>query len=78
MAKKTERFEEHLEVLERIVDELESGELSLDDSLKRFEEGVKRLKSCRGLLAKAEERVKVLLGDAEVEPEEEPFEGGEA
>ncbi|MHC4731942.1 MAG: exodeoxyribonuclease VII small subunit, partial [Planctomycetota bacterium] len=36
---KTEGFEEHLQALERLVEELESGDLTLDDSLKRFQEG---------------------------------------
>ena len=72
-----EGFEEHLDALEKIVDELEGGELSLDDSLKRFEEGVKRLKSCRTLLNKAEEQVKILVRGAGGEVGEEPFEGDE-
>jgi exodeoxyribonuclease VII small subunit len=73
MAKK-EGFEEHLQALERLVEELESGDLTLDDSLKRFEEGVKRLRSCRELLAKAEDSVKILVQNAEGELAEEPFE----
>ena len=77
-ARKTEGFEEHLEALEGIVEDLEGGELSLDEALKRFEEGVKRLKTCRELLTKAEERVKILVRDAEGELEEEPFESEEA
>ena len=64
----TEGFEDHLEALERIVEELESGELSLDDSMARFEEGVKRLKSCTSMLEAAEKRVNILVRGAE-----EPF-----
>ena len=78
MAGKHEGFEDHLAALERLVDELETGELTLDDSLQRFEEGVKRLKSCRELLAKAEDRVKVLVRNAEGELSEEPFESEDA
>ncbi|MHC4547437.1 MAG: exodeoxyribonuclease VII small subunit [Planctomycetota bacterium] len=79
MAKrKAEGFEDHLEALERIVDELESGELTLDDSLKRFEEGVARLKTCRELLDAAEDRVRILVRDADGELAEEPFESEEA
>ncbi|MHC4971395.1 MAG: exodeoxyribonuclease VII small subunit [Planctomycetota bacterium] len=73
MAKK-EGFEDHLRALERLVEELESGDLTLDDSLKRFEEGVKRLRTCRELLAKAEDSVKILVKNAEGELAEEPFE----
>ncbi len=63
-----EGFEDHLEALERIVEELESGELSLDDSMARFEEGVKRLKSCTSMLEAAEKQVNILVRGAE-----EPF-----
>lgn len=76
-ATKTEGFEEHLEALEGIVEDLEGGELTLDEALKRFEEGVKRLKTCRELLSKAEDRVKILVRDAEGELKEEPFESEE-
>ena len=71
---KPEGFEDHLQALERLVEELESGDLTLDDSLKRFEEGVKRLRSCRDLLTKAEDHVKILVQNAEGELAEEPFE----
>jgi exodeoxyribonuclease VII small subunit len=74
MARKAEGFEDHLQALERLVEELESGDLTLDDSLKRFEEGVKRLRSCRELLARAEDQVKILVKDADGELAEEPFE----
>ena len=63
-----EGFEDHLEALERIVEELESGELTLDDSMARFEEGVKRLKSCTSMLEAAEKQVNILVRGAE-----EPF-----
>lgn len=64
----TEGFEQHLETLERIVEELESGELSLDESMARFQEGVKRLKACTAMLDAAEQQVKILI-----EGTEEPF-----
>ena len=70
---KTESFEDHLEVLEKIVDELESGELALEGSLERYQEGVKRLKSCYGLLQKAERKVKALVRNEDGELTEEPF-----
>ncbi len=70
---KTESFEDHLEVLEKIVDELESGELELEASLERYQEGVKRLKSCYGLLQKAEGKVKALVRNEDGELTEEPF-----
>jgi exodeoxyribonuclease VII small subunit len=78
MAKTRPRFEEHLARLEKIVEELEGGNLTLDDSLARYEEGVKALKKCYEILREAEKRVEVLLKSedgalktAPFEPEEE-------
>ena len=58
--KKTQTFETQLVELEEIVEQLESGELNLDDSLKKFEEGVKLFKSCKEKLSKAEKKIAVL------------------
>ncbi len=77
MATRKEGFEDHLEALEKIVEQLEQGDLTLDAALQRFEEGVTRLKTCRELLTKAEEKVKILVRDAEGELKEEPFESEE-
>ncbi len=54
-------FEEALERLEKTVDQLESGELSLEESIKAFEDGIELSKLCRNKLEKAEDRVKKLL-----------------
>lgn len=54
-------FEKKLTRLEDIVEKMESGDLSLDDSLKLFEEGVKLSRDCQSQLTAAEEKVKVLL-----------------
>ena len=61
--KKKPTFEEGLQRLEEIVEELESGALSLDDSLARYEEGAAFLKRCRELLASAERKIEVLVKD---------------
>ncbi|MEJ2721104.1 MAG: exodeoxyribonuclease VII small subunit [bacterium] len=53
-------FEESMEKLEAIVDELEKGNFTLDESIAKFEEGLKLGKHCRELLEKAEKRIKVL------------------
>ena len=66
-AKKQPAFEASLERLENIVESLESGELSLEDSLKVFEEGVALTRSCQKSLADAEQKVRQLTlenGDA--------------
>ena len=72
MARK-EGFEAHLEALEEIVEQLESGELDLDGSLERYQEGVKRLKSCYDLLREAERKVTMLVRDADGSLREEPL-----
>ncbi|MGQ0614582.1 MAG: exodeoxyribonuclease VII small subunit [Planctomycetaceae bacterium] len=74
MAKaRAEGFEEHLKELERILEELEGGDLTLDASLGRYQEGIARLKTCYDLLSKAEKQVTVLQRDAEGNLKEEPF-----
>ncbi|MDI6840057.1 MAG: exodeoxyribonuclease VII small subunit [bacterium] len=55
------KFEEALERLEQIVDILERGEVSLDDSLKLYEEGQSLIKFCKEKLEKAEAKVKELV-----------------
>ena len=57
------KFEEALGRLETLVQSLERGDLSLDESLKAFEEGVKLSKNCLKLLDEADRRVEILLGD---------------
>ncbi len=59
MAKK-KNFEDSLLALEGLVSELEAGELGLDDSIKKFEEGIKLYKNCRESLESAEKRIQVL------------------
>jgi exodeoxyribonuclease VII small subunit len=54
-------FEKKLKRLEDIVEKMESGDLSLDDSMKLFEEGVKMSRECQLQLTVAEEKVKLLL-----------------
>jgi exodeoxyribonuclease VII small subunit len=56
-----EKFETVLKKLEEVVHRLEGGELSLDDSLKAFEEGVKYANFCARKLDEAESRVELLL-----------------
>ena len=56
-------FEQSLAQLEAIVDKMEKGELSLEQSLEAFEEGVKLTRNCQQTLQKAEQRVHELLDD---------------
>ena len=60
--KKTDiNFEKSLEELESIVEDLESGELSLENSLKSFEKGIKLARQCQEQLSKAELQVQKLI-----------------
>ncbi|WP_392566749.1 exodeoxyribonuclease VII small subunit [Utexia brackfieldae] len=66
MAKKATKlvsFEETLKALESIVNRLESGGLSLDESLKEFEEGVKLTRQGQYQLQQAEQRIQILLNE---------------
>ncbi len=56
-------LEKSLAELETIVEQLESGELPLETSLKEFERGVRLSRECQGALKDAEQRVQVLMGD---------------
>lgn len=66
-------FEENMENLEKIVQELESGELNLDESIKKFEEGVNLSKKCNDILEEAEKKITILI-KKEDKIEEEDFE----
>ncbi len=55
------KFEECMQRLERIVDELEKGDLPLEQALKLFEEGIQLTNSCRKELEEAEGKVEILL-----------------
>ena len=69
-------FEDAMKKIEEIVDQLEKGDLALDDSLKRFEEAVKLARVCHEKLESAEKKVSKLIksgdGKFELEPFEEP------
>lgn len=54
-------FEEQIEQLEGIVAELEKGELSLEDSVTKFEEGIKISKECNKTLEEAEKKITILV-----------------
>jgi len=58
-----DKFEDNLNRLEEIVKKMENGDLSLEDSLKAFEEGIKLSRLCAKKLDEAERRVEVLLKD---------------
>ena len=59
-AKKSYPFEASLDKLEKLVEKMEGGDLSLEESLKVFEEGVKLTRECQQALTLAEQKVKML------------------
>ena len=63
-------FEEQIEKLEGIVEELENGNLSLEDSVTKFEEGIKISKECNKTLEEAEKKITILINrDGEIKEE---------
>ena len=71
--KNSESFEQSLEKLEAIVHQLDQGELTLDESLKAFEEGVRLSRLCIKMLDEAESRVDALLKDPKGQLATVPF-----
>ncbi len=60
-AKKNYPFEQSLEQLEKLVEQMEAGDLSLEESLTTFEKGIKLTRECVQALAQAEQKIKLLL-----------------
>jgi len=69
-------FEQALSELEALVERMEQGELSLEQSLKDFERGIELTRACQGALKEAEQKVQ-LLSSKNGEDELVPFEGEE-
>jgi exodeoxyribonuclease VII small subunit len=66
-------FEESLKKLETIVDQLEKGDLSLEDSIKLFEEGVGLSAACKKEIETAEGKVQILMKQRDGSFKTEPF-----
>jgi exodeoxyribonuclease VII small subunit len=69
----SQNFETSLEELERIVRELERGDLPLEKSLELFEQGVKLSRACQERLSEAERRIEILTRDNQGRPSMRPF-----
>ena len=67
-------FEKSLEKLEKIVAELETGNITLDDALSRYEEGIKLSRLCQEKLSQAEKKIEVLSRNAKGELVKKTFE----
>ena len=68
------KFEEAMQRLEDIVENLESGDLSLENSLKIFEEGMKLVSFCSRKLEEAEQKVTKLVKESDGRYTQQPFE----
>ena len=72
------KFEKALEQLEKIVDALEGGNISLDEALKKYEEGVRLSRACQKKLQEAEKKIEILTRSLDGSVNREPFEAPEA
>lgn len=70
---KTDSFEENMQKLEEIALELEKGNLDLDTSVAKFEEGMKLSKQCSEMLEKAEKKITMLIKSSNGDLTEENF-----
>jgi len=69
--KKSFQFETALQELEELVEQMERGEMSLEDTLKHFEHGISLTRSCQQALKNAEQKVEILMkksGNTKLEP----------
>ncbi|WLD57397.1 exodeoxyribonuclease VII small subunit [Salinispirillum sp. LH 10-3-1] len=65
---KSNNFEKSLADLEKIVVQLEQGELSLDEAMAAFEQGVRLTRACQQQLDAAEQKVRILLDESQTAP----------
>ena len=66
-------FEASLAELETLVQQMEQGDLTLEDSLAAFERGISLTRGCQAALAQAEQKVNLLMQDAQCRVVEQPF-----
>lgn len=78
MSATKDRFEDYLSQVELAVQELESGNLPLEESIKKYELGVKALQQCYKILDSAERKIQELVKDEAGRLELKPLEGGKA
>ncbi|HUP66130.1 MAG TPA: exodeoxyribonuclease VII small subunit [Thermoanaerobaculia bacterium] len=70
---RSDDFEKSFQQLEKIVQRLEGEELSLDESLKLFEEGIRLSRFCHQKLEEVEQKIELILSDAKGDPVTQPF-----
>ncbi|MEM1262240.1 MAG: exodeoxyribonuclease VII small subunit [Pseudomonadota bacterium] len=67
-------LDESLAELEKLVETLEDGDLTLDEAMQRFEQGIELTRRCQAALAAAEQKVEILMQKAGSDADVEPFE----
>lgn len=72
------KFEEALKTLEKIVEELEKGDLTLDEALKKYQEGIELSRQCSQRLDSAKKKIDVLMKNKKGEFELAPFDESKA
>ena len=72
------KFEKALERLEKIVEDLETGNIALEDALKKYEEGVKLSALCQKRLSQAEKKIEILTKSLDGSIKKEPFDPEES
>ena len=75
---KSNEFEKAFQQLEKIVQQLESENLSLDESLQLFEQGIRLSRFCNQKLEEVEKKIELILADSKGQPSVEPFEEEES
>ena len=78
MAKEKKSFEKSLNELEEIVEKLERGEMSLDDSIEIFQKGVTLSKDLSKMLDEIEKKITILVENENGEVKEEDFQGSQS
>jgi exodeoxyribonuclease VII small subunit len=69
MGKKQATFEQALKELETLAEQIERGEIGLEESIQKYEQGMKLVAQCRAILTRAEQRVQKLQPGAEADAE---------
>jgi exodeoxyribonuclease VII small subunit len=73
MKKENQSFEDAIKELEKVVEGLESGDLSLDEAIEKFQKGIELSKFCNKRLDEAEKKISVLVEDENGGLKEKPF-----
>ncbi|MFN3919319.1 MAG: exodeoxyribonuclease VII small subunit [Methylohalobius sp.] len=73
MSRRKPGFETQLKELEQIVERLEQGDITLEESLRLFAKGVQLARACEQALQEAEQQVRILTCDENAEPQLKPF-----